>query len=168
MRLRPAHPEARYYLGLTLKGKAVSRTRSGSCAAAARDGPALSLVHLHLGVALQQAGDAEGAVEHLKTAVRSIPASADAQNSLGLAFMHARRRRGCGRDVPGPGRARAREPDRAHQPRDGADAAWRARRRCHGPQGGHRAQPKNAEARYNLGLALKQQDEFAARRDRVA
>ena len=64
--LNPRHPEARYYLGLTLRQRGDRRARELERAAV--DGPTLAPIHLHLGVARQTSGDLDGAIASFRRA----------------------------------------------------------------------------------------------------
>ena len=163
VKLQPDHAEARYYLGLTLESQgrlepAIDELRDGGPAESARWPSAQA----RLGIALQAFGDLDGAIAHLRPRCASIRRRADAQNSLGLALSQKgrgdeavavlrRARRGAAGLRPGAAESRHRA-DAAGQPRRRGRPCYRALIAL---------DPGNAEAFYNLGLALKQQDDFA-------
>ena len=83
----PVHPEAHYYLGLTLRQLGNLDGAIAELRESIRLNPRIAKAHAYLGVALRETGDLDAAVTSLREALRIDPAEDDAANALGLVYM---------------------------------------------------------------------------------
>ena len=155
--LRPTHAESRYYLGLVKRQQGDIAGAIDDLRIAVKSDPSLAAAHLQLGVALQARGDLDGAVTALRTRrlARSLARRRRQQPRARADAEGGRRARGADAE-----QAVERHPDFASARLNLGTALMQT-----GDLGGavdvYREltdrEPANAEAFYDLGLALKQQ-----------
>ena len=158
--LNPSHPEAHYYLGLTLRQLGNLDGAIAELRESIRLNPRIAKAHAYLGVALRETGDLDAAATSLREALRIDPAEDDAANALGLVYMQrgdayaaVATFKALVERAPGNSAARHNLGTALMQKGDLQAAVAEFRTLV-------TAEPGNAEAFYNLGTALKQQDDF--------
>ncbi len=158
IRLKPDDAEAHFNLGNALATRGSSTRPSPNTATAIRLKPDDAEAHFNLGIALRDQGKLDEAIAEYREAIRLKPDDAEAHYNLGIVLCDVKgtARRG-GRRIPRGDPAQARLRRGPHQPRHRPGGQGKLDEAIAEYREAIRLKPDDAEAHYNLGVALTDQ-----------